>query len=60
MPEVIAALIGASATAVLMTAMNNQNIKEKQLIEIFRRLNAIEQELASLNPPQRRQDWRNR
>ena len=59
-PEIIAAIIGASATVLVMTAQNTGNKRESQLIEIYKRLNKIEQDIAAMTPRERNRNWRNR
>ena len=59
-PEIIAAIIGATATVLVMTAQNTGNKRESQLIEIYKRLNKIEQDIAAMTPRERNRNWRNR
>ena len=53
MPEITAAIIGASASAVLMMLANISNRRERDVREIFRRLNQIEKDVAQLQKPRR-------
>ena len=48
MPEVHAALIGAAATAFLMVLSNISNRRERDIREIFNRLNQMEKAVARL------------
>ena len=57
MPEVIAALIGAMLSALLMVLGNRSNKRQGDIREIFHRLNAIDKELARLNASRPR-NWR--
>tara|TARA_R100000655_G_scaffold2488_1_gene10023 strand:+ start:678 stop:860 length:183 start_codon:yes stop_codon:yes gene_type:complete len=59
MPEVLAAVIGAGATMILMAVSNVSNRRERDMREIFARLNKIEQQIAAITQPrERRKDWR--
>jgi len=51
MPEVLAAVIGAGATMILMAVSNVSNRRERDMREIFARLNMTQ-------PAERRKDWR--
>ncbi len=58
MTEIIAAIVGACFSMVLMTASNVSNRKQRDTREIFNRLNKLEQQVAVvLNS---RGDWRKR
>tara|TARA_R100001463_G_scaffold55142_1_gene106514 strand:+ start:527 stop:700 length:174 start_codon:yes stop_codon:yes gene_type:complete len=57
MNEIIAATIGA-AVSILLVAINNITARrDRDIREIFNRLNRLEQDVASSMP---RKDWRNR
>ena len=57
MNEIIAATIGASVS-ILLVAINNMTARsERDIREIFNRLNRLEKDVAAI--PTRR-DWRNR
>tara|TARA_R100000458_G_scaffold50261_1_gene50341 strand:- start:84 stop:260 length:177 start_codon:yes stop_codon:yes gene_type:complete len=57
MPDVTAAIIGAVSSALLFTLANISNRRERDIRELFHRINALEKEVAKLQPPPRR-DWR--
>ena len=59
MNEIYAALIGASVSALLMVLSNRTNRNLNSLREIYHRLNAIEKDIARLEPS-RNKNWRNR
>ena len=48
MPEIQAAMIGATASAFLMVLSNMSNRRERDIREIFNRLNQIEKSVARL------------
>ena len=48
MPEITAAIIGAIASMVLMTFGSINRRREKDITEIFRRLNQLEKSVVSL------------
>ena len=48
MPEVYAALIGAAATAFLMVLSNVSNRRERDIREIFNRINQLEKIVSRL------------
>ena len=48
MPEINAAIIGAIASMVLMTFGSINRRREKDIIEIFRRLNQLEKSVVRL------------
>ena len=54
MNELWAALIGVAATTVVMAVGNNSSRKERDIRELFHRINALEQQVASLKP----RSWR--
>ena len=57
MNEIIAATIGASVS-ILLVAINNMTARrERDIREIFNRLNRLEKDVAAIPP---RRDWRNR
>ncbi len=57
MNEIIAATIGA-AVSILLVAINNITARrDRDIREIFNRLNRLEQDVAANMP---RKDWRNR
>tara|TARA_R100001594_G_scaffold104104_1_gene138742 strand:- start:69 stop:242 length:174 start_codon:yes stop_codon:yes gene_type:complete len=57
MNEIIAATIGA-AVSILLVAINNITARrDRDIREIFNRLNRLEQDVAANSP---RRDWRNR
>ncbi len=57
MNEIIAATIGA-AVSILLVAINNITARrDRDIREIFNRLNRLEKDVASSMP---RKDWRNR
>jgi len=57
MTEVIAALIGAMVSALLMVLGNRSNKRQGDIREIFHRLNAIDKELVRLDASKPR-NWR--
>ena len=50
MNELWAALIGVAATTVVMAVGNNSSRKERDIRELFNRVNALEQKVAELKP----------
>ena len=48
MPEIYAALIGAAATAFLMVLSNVSNRRERDIRELFNRLNQLERAVSKL------------
>jgi len=54
MNEITAAMIGAVASALLMFLANVSNRRSKNEIEIFRRLNQLEKEVARQQNPRSR------
>ena len=57
MPEIIAALVGATVSACLMVLGNRSSKRQGDVREIFHRLNAIDKELARLDASRPR-NWR--
>ena len=57
--ELLAALVGATMSALLMVLSNRTNKRQSDIREIFHRLNAIEKEQAR-QEPDRQRNWRNR
>ncbi len=59
--ELLAALIGAAISGALMVLANQTNKRQRDIREIFHRLNAIDKELATLTAVKRNPNgWRNR
>ena len=54
MTEIWAALIGVAATTIVMAVRNNSSRKERDIRELFHRVNALEQKVAELKP----RNWR--
>jgi hypothetical protein len=54
MDAIVPAIVGATASALLMLLANVSNRRERDIREIFRRLNTIEKELARHSP---RKKW---
>ena len=48
MPEIYAALIGAAATAFLMVLSNVSNRRERDIRELFNRVNQLERAVSKL------------
>ena len=48
MPEIYAALIGAGATAFLMVLSNVSNRRERDIRELFNRLNQLEKAVSRI------------
>tara|TARA_R100000329_G_scaffold128765_1_gene107592 strand:- start:3 stop:179 length:177 start_codon:yes stop_codon:yes gene_type:complete len=57
MPDVTAAIIGAVSSALLFTLANISNRRERDIRELFHRINALEKEVVKLQPIPKR-DWR--
>ena len=53
MNEIWAAIIGATATAFLMALANISNRRERDIRELFHRINALEKEVARTEKPRR-------
>ncbi len=59
--ELLAALVGAAVSGLLMVISNYTNKRHRDLIELFHRMNAVEQNLARLEGTKRNPNgWRNR
>jgi polyhydroxyalkanoate synthesis regulator phasin len=54
MNELWAALIGVAATTVVMAIGNNSSRKERDIRELFHRVNALEKQVAEMKP----RSWR--
>ena len=48
MPEIYAALIGAGATAFLMVLSNVSNRRDRDIIEVFNRINRLERDVSRI------------
>jgi hypothetical protein len=60
MNEIIAAIVGAIFSMLMMTFSTISNRRQRETIEIFARLNKLEKQVAVLLEKQpRRRDWRN-
>ena len=57
MTEIIAAIIGASVSVVIMLLSNLSNRRDRDTRELFKRMNELERLVAGYHPPQRR-NWR--
>jgi|TARA_R100000781_G_scaffold2136_2_gene3573 hypothetical protein len=59
MNEIIAAIVGAIFSMLMMTFSNISNRRQKTTVEIFARLNKLEKQVAVLLDKQpRKRDWR--
>ena len=59
MNEIIAAIVGAVFSMLLMTISNISSRRERDIREIFARLNKLEQSVAAItNPPAGFRNWR--
>ena len=59
--ELLAALVGATMSALLMVLSNRTNKRQSDIREIFHRLNAIEKDIARLEVTKRDPNgWRKR
>jgi len=59
--QILAALIGAAISGLLMVISNYTNKRHRDLIELFHRMNAVEQNLARLEGTKRDSNgWRKR
>ena len=58
--ELIAALIGAAVSGALMVLANQTNKRQRDIREIFHRLNAIDKEIATLTARRDPNGWRKR
>ena len=54
MNEIWAALVGVAATTVVVAINNNSSRKERDIRELFHRINALEKQVATLKP----RSWR--
>jgi uncharacterized protein YutE (UPF0331/DUF86 family) len=60
MNEIIAAIVGAVFSMLLMTISNISSRRERDIREIFSRLNKLEQQIAALGKPREGfRNWRN-
>ena len=48
MPEIYAALIGVGASAFVMVLSNVSNRRDRDIIELFRRINQLEKDVSRL------------
>tara|TARA_R100001082_G_scaffold92857_1_gene59562 strand:+ start:59 stop:232 length:174 start_codon:yes stop_codon:yes gene_type:complete len=53
MPDVTAAIIGAVISALLFTLANISNRRERDIRELFHRINALEKEVARIGQPRK-------
>ena len=58
--ELIAALIGAAISGALMVLANQTNKRQRDIREIFHRLNAIDKAIATLSATRNPNGWRKR
>ena len=58
--ELLAALIGAAGSGALMVLANQTNKRQRDIREIFHRLNAIDKEIATLTARRDPKGWRKR
>ena len=58
--ELLAALIGAAVSGALMVLANQTNKRQRDIREIFHRLNAIDKEIATLTARRDPNGWRKR
>tara|TARA_R100001230_G_C5634323_1_gene141422 strand:+ start:489 stop:674 length:186 start_codon:yes stop_codon:yes gene_type:complete len=58
--ELLAALIGAAISGALMVLANQTNKRQRDIREIFHRLNAIDKEIATLTARRDPNGWRKR
>ena len=54
MNDLWAALIGVAATTVVMAIGNNRSRKDRDIRELFHRVNALEKQVATMKP----RSWR--
>ncbi len=57
MEAIWAAIVGATASAFIMALANISNRRERDIRELFHRINQLEKDVAKLQPGSRR-DWR--
>tara|TARA_R100000742_G_C4202814_1_gene31426 strand:+ start:292 stop:459 length:168 start_codon:yes stop_codon:yes gene_type:complete len=50
MDEIWAALVGVAATTVVVAVNNNSSRKERDIRELFHRINALEKSVAEMKP----------
>ena len=61
MSDLVAALVGAMVSALLMVLSNRSNRNQGNFRELFHRMNAVEKDLARLEGNKRgNSSWRNR
>ena len=58
MAEITAAIIGATASVVIMSLSNVSNRRDRDTRELFNRINELEKTVASHHPPDRNRKWR--
>tara|TARA_Y100001951_G_scaffold83264_1_gene72111 strand:- start:579 stop:764 length:186 start_codon:yes stop_codon:yes gene_type:complete len=58
--ELLAALVGAAVSGALMVIANQTNKRQRDIREIFHRLNAIDKEIATLTARRDPNGWRKR
>ncbi len=58
MAEITAAIIGATASVVIMSLSNISNRRDRDTRELFNRINQLEKLVASYHPPDRNRKWR--
>ena len=58
--ELLAALIGAAVSGALMVLANQTSKRQRDIREIFHRLNAIDKEIATLTARRDPNGWRKR
>jgi len=56
--EIPAAIIGATASIVIMSLSNVSNRRDRDTRELFNRINELEKTVASHHPPDRNRKWR--
>ena len=58
--ELLAALVGAAISGALMVLANQTNKRQRDIREIFHRLNSIEKDIATMSARRDPNGWRNR
>ena len=58
--ELLAALVGAAISGALMVLANQTNKRQRDIREIFHRLNSIDKEIATLTARRDPNGWRKR
>ena len=53
MSDVVAAIIGSTSSALLFTLANISNRRERDIRELFHRINSLEKEVAQIEKPRR-------